>query len=274
MLFRTVRITLIIVFVIVAILFTAFMVYQYTHEDISPPVITMDYDSIEVGVNATEKDLCAGLHAYDNIDGDISDQISVYKVSQLISLNEATITYVVFDNASNSTFCTRTIKYTDYHKPKFAISEPLIYRVGDEIRLDAVTASDSIDGDITNRITYDASVSTATPGYYPMLMQVVNSAGDAASLTVTVIVDNGSAALPSIRLSDYLLYVDAGTELDFRSFIKSVKDPRTPNKIPVSKVDCSTENVDLSTPGVYEAYYYYTGISGDTATVILTIVVE
>lgn len=263
-----------IVFIVFAIAFSVFMVYQYTHEDIQPPVFTMDYDTIDVGVNAANEDLCAGLHAYDNMDGDISDQIMVYKVSQLISLNEATITYVVFDEASNSSFCSRTIRYTDYRKPRFSVSEPLIYRVGDDIRLDAVTASDVIDGDITNRITYDASISTITPGYYPMLMQVVNSAGDAASMTITVIVESGSASMPSIRLSDYLIYVPVGEEVDFRSFIKSVKDPRTPNKISTSKVDVNFDEVDLSTPGCYEAYYYYTGISGDTATVILTVVVE
>lgn len=274
MLFRTVRLLLLVLFVITAILFSIFMVYQYTHEDIQPPVFTMDSDVIEVSVSATNEELCAGLHAYDNMDGDISSRISVYKVSQLISLNEATITYVVFDDAANYATCSRTIRYTDYHKPHFAISEPLIFRIGDTIRLDAVTASDVLDGNITNRITYDASISTISPGFYPMLMQVVNSAGDASQLTVTLIVEDGSASMPSIRLSEYLVYAGVGEELDYQSFVRSVKDPRTPNRIPVSKVDYNAENVDITQPGTYEVYYFYTGISGETATVILTVVVE
>lgn len=274
MLFRSIRIILIVLFVITAVLFGAFIGYQYTHEDISPPVFVMDTDYIEVSVNASIDDLCQGLYAYDNMDGDISGKISVYKISQLISLNEATITYVVFDEAANHATCSRTIRYVDYQKPHFAISEPLVFRVGDTIRLDSVTAYDVLDGDITNRITYDASIATLTPGYYPMLMQVINSAGDAASLTVTVIVEDGSATLPTIRLTDYLVYVKAGDELDFTSFVKSIKDPQVPNRIPNTKIGINAENVDLSTPGTYEVNYYYTGVSGDTASIILTVVVE
>ncbi len=274
MLFRTVKVLLLVVFTITAVAFVVFSAYQYTHEDIQPPVFTMDQDVIEVSVDAANAELCAGLHAYDNMDGDISSKISVYKVSQLISLNEATITYVVFDEAGNSALTSRTIRYTDYRKPHFSISEPLIFRIGDSIRLDAVSASDVLDGNITNRITYDASITTVSPGFYPMLMQVVNSAGDASALTVTLIVEDGSASMPSIRLNEYLIYVNAGEKLDYQSFVKSVRDPRTPDRIPVSKVDYNADNVDLSTPGTYEVYYFYTGISGDTATVILTVVVE
>lgn len=274
MLFRSIRIILVVLFVVIAVLFGIYQAYQFTHEDIAPPVFVVEKDYIEVSVSATNAELCDGLYAYDNMDGDISDKISVYKVSQLFSLNEATITYVVFDEASNHTFCSRTVRYIDYQKPHFSISEPLVFRVGDTIRLDSVSAYDVLDGDITNRITYDASIATVAPGYYPMLMQVVNSAGDAATLTVTVIVENGSASLPVIRLTDYLIYVSAGDEVDYQSYVKSIKDPRLPNRIPVSNIEYNTDNVDLSTPGTYEAYYYYTGLSGDTATVILTVVVE
>lgn len=274
MLFRSIRILLVVLFAITAVLFGIFVGYQYTHEDISPPVFVMESNLIEVSVNATNEELCAGLYAYDNIDGDISSKISVYRISQLVTLNEATITYVVFDNAANHAMCSRTIRYTDYQKPHFSVSEPLLFRVGDTIRLDSVSASDVLDGDITNRITYDASITTIAPGYYPMLMQVVNSAGDAATLTLTVIVEDGSVTAPAIRLTDYLVYVSAGDTLDFKSFVKSIKDPRVSSRIPVSKIEYNAENVDLSTPGTYEVYYYYTGHSGETATVILTVVVE
>lgn len=274
MLFRTVRYTLLILFIIVAALFAVFMVYQYTHEDISPPVFKMESDCIEVSVNATKDALCADLYAYDNIDGDLSDKITVYNISRLISNNEATITYVVFDKAANHATCSRTIRYTDYQKPHFKISEPLVFRVGDTIRLDAVSAKDVLDGDITNRITYDATISTATPGFFKMRMQVVNSAGDAADMTVTVIVESGSASMPTIRLSDYLIYVNAGDEVNYKSYVQSIKDPRKPDRISVSNIEYNADDVDLSTPGTYEVYYYYTGISNETATVILTVVVE
>ena len=274
MLFRGIKIALLVLFGVITVAFGIFMGYEYTHEDVSAPVFVIEDDVIEVSVRASNEELCKGLYAYDNVDGDISDKISVYKISQLVSLNEATITYVVFDQASNHATCSRTVRYTDYRKPRFSISEPLVFRVGERILLDSVGASDVLDGNITNRITYDASISTVSPGYYPMLMQVINSAGDAASLTVTVIVETGSASAPIIRLRDYLIYVSAGDTLNYKSFVKSIKDPRVPGHIPTSKIEYNAEDVDLSTPGTYEVYYYYTGLSGDVATVILTVVVE
>ena len=36
----------------------------------------------------------------------------------------------------------------------------------------------------------------------------------------------------------------------------------------------NAKKVDPTTPGTYEVYYYYTGLSGEIATAILTVVVE
>ena len=44
--------------------------------------------------------------------------------------------------------------------------------------------------------------------------------------------------------------------------------------VPLSQVSINDSGVDYSQAGVYEVYYYYTGISGEVATVILTVVVE
>ena len=277
MLLKPIRIILVALFVIAAIAAGTLAVYHYTTDDISAPVFTSDYDLLEVSVSATEQELCAGLHAYDNIDGDISDRIAVKTISPLVNATDAVITYLVFDEASNAATYSRTIRYTDYHVPHFALSQPLTYSVGDRITLlDRLTADDVIEGDISNRILLtQASVTNTVAGSYPINVQVTNSAGDTAILPLTITVSSLSASAPTIRLSDYLIYVKQGEEVNWRSYINQVRDPLSASGSgDRNGVVCNAEGVDLDTVGTYETYYYYTGKSGETATVILTVVVE
>lgn len=275
MLLKTIKILLIVAFVLVAIAAGTLAVWHYTHDDVSAPVFTSDFDLLEVSVKAEEQQLCAGLHAYDNIDGDITDRIMVKSVSPLINNTDAIVTYLVFDNASNAATYTRTIRYADYRVPHFSLSQPLVYSVGDKVTLlDRLTAYDVIEGDISSRILLtNTRVSNTVAGSYPITVQVTNSAGDTAMLPLTVRVEGLSASAPTLRLRDYLLYVEPGAEINWRSYISDVRDPLvgSGNK---SQVVCNTDSVDLETPGVYEVYYYYVGLSGETATVILTVVVE
>lgn len=275
MLLRNIRIILIVLFVIALIAAGALAAWHYTHDDISAPVFTSDYDLLVVSAKATDEQLCAGLHAYDNMDGEITDRIMVKSISPLVNTTDAIITYLVFDNASNAATYSRTIRYTDYHVPHFALTQPLSYAVGDKITLlDRLSATDVIDGDISNRIMLtQAAVSNSVAGSYPITVQVTNSAGDTAMLPLTVIVNTQSASAPTLRLDTYLIYVAQGDTVNWRSYINSVRDPLV-GEGNISTVVCNTDDVDLDTPGVYEAYYFYVGQSDETATVILTVVVE
>ena len=275
MLLRRIRVILIMLFVVAAIAEGALAAWHYTHDDVSAPVFTSDYELLVVSAKATDEQLCAGLHAYDNMDGDITNRIMVKSVSPLINTTDAVITYLVFDNASNAATYSRTLRYTDYHVPHFSLSQPLNYAVGEKITLlDRLAANDVIDGNISSRIMLSqSSVSNSIAGTYPITVQVTNSAGDTAILPLSVLVSAQSASAPTLRLSTYLIYVSAGESVNWRSYINSVRDPLVGNGS-LSKVVCNTDDVDLDTPGVYEAYYYYVGQSGETTTVILTVVVE
>ena len=275
MLLKTIRIVLIVCFVLAAVAAGSLAAYHYTHDDVSAPVFTCDSDLLVVSANATEAELCAGMHAYDNIDGDITDRIEVKTVSPLINATDAIITYLVFDDASNAATYTRTLRYTDYTRPRFALSQPLSYTVGDRITLlDRLTAYDVIDGDISSRILLTQSaVSNTVAGSYRINVQVTNSAGDTALLPLTVTVNSASASVPTVRLTDYLIYVKQGEAVNWESYLGSVRDPLTGSG-KRSAVVCRADSVDITTPGTYEVYYYYVGKSGETGTAILTVVVE
>ena len=101
--------------------------------------------------------------------------------------------------------------------------------------------------------------------------------GDTIRLPLTIQITDNSASRPSIVLKSYLIYLKQGQHPNYRRYLTEVIDPLTgkdETPVPLYKVSVNEKNVDTDKPGVYEVYYYYTGISGEVATVILTVVVE
>lgn len=131
----------------------------------------------------------------------------------------------MFDSASNFCTFTRPIYYTDYHKPRFSLSQPLVYGVGSTVTLlDRLKAEDVLDGDLTDKMRLTlVNLSVGTEGDYRIRVQVTNSAGDTSMLSLTVMIRNRTARHPVITLSDYLVYATGDeTPEDYRSLITSV----------------------------------------------------
>lgn len=273
---RNIQILLIVLFVLSLVAFGVTFGYNYFYADTEAPTLTSDLDMLEVSVSATDEDLCAGLHAYDNEDGDITDQIQVKSVSSLIGARSAQVTYVVFDKASNAATLTRDVYYTDYEKPHFALSKPLIYGVSQTVTLlDRLSASDVADGDLSSKIRLTMlNLVTSVEGSYQIRVIVSNSFGDTAMLPLTVTIRNVPIGSPTVELSTYLVYTEAGQQLDLESYISSVTDPAQPG-VEIKAKDVSiSSNIDYTTPGTYEVHYAYTGATGLDYSVILTVVVE
>ena len=277
---KTIRVLLVLFFVAALIGAGVLFYVNYTRTDISKPTIVSDVDHLELSVTADKAELRKGLRAYDNVDGDITDRIMVRSLSQFTDPEQAEfrVPYIVFDNASNYTTYERTVRYTDYTHPRFHMSKPLVFNVGETVSfLDRISATDCIDGNITGRMVLtESNVSNNVPGSYRALISVTNRMGDAVSLPLTVLVVNQTAAAPKIVLKDYLIYVSVGDSPDYRSYLSSLNDPLddSGSSIPLRNAKIASSGVDTSTPGVYDVYYYFTGLSGETATAILTVIVE
>lgn len=273
---RTIRILLIVFFVLVLIGASILFYYNYTHNDVSEPVFRNESDTMEVSVSATRKELCAGLRAFDNVDGEITDRIMVQNISRFVSESTFRVRYIVFDNASNYATCERTVRFTDYVPPKFHLSKPMRFNVGETVTfMDRITAEDCIDANISDKLLLtESNVSNTTPGNYRAVVSVTNSMGDTAVLPLTVLIQSRSPSAPVIELNEYLVYQKAGEKREFRSYLDSVTDPLADGEVSKASVKINAKGLDRDTPGVYEVYYYYTGASGETASAILTVVVE
>ena len=275
---KYVRIILIVLFILALGGSGAVFFYNYTHEDTSAPAFQCDAQLVEVSVQDPDEALLRGLRAYDNVDGDVSDRIRVKEISTLIDANEVNVTYIVFDKASNYATFTRTARYVDYAPPRFGLLKPMIFNVGEAVSFrSSVTVTDLREGDISGRLKLEEStVINSSPGTYNVKLSAANRMGDTIYLPLTVQVIDSSVSRPSIKLRSYLIYLEAGDRLNPRRYIESVTDPMSTDKeetIPPSAVSVNDSGLDLSTPGIYEVYYYYTGISQEVATVILTVIV-
>ena len=250
--------------------------YARTRIDRTPPTITCEDGVLEVSVKADPSALLQGVTARDDRDGDLTDQIMVEHVSNLTGADTARITYVVFDSSDNAATCSRTIRYTDYQKPRFQLTAPLHYYVGDTITLlDRLTAVDVIDGDLQEKIRLTASNLTNTlAGTYHVTVQVTNSLGDTSVLPLTILVDSGSGyQVPEIQLTEYLVYLAPGSRFDPAEYLRSITDPGAGVKNAARDAVEIYSEVDPNTPGTYEVVYTYTGSSGKEGKTILTVVV-
>ncbi len=270
--------TVIALFLVVSIAFSVLFFYENMVVDREAPVIVCDGVPLEVSVNASDRELCSGLTASDDVDGDITDRIIVRRISRLIDARHAVIYYAVFDSSSNCCTYSRYITYTDYRKPSFSLSQPLIYSLNAQITLnDRLSATDVIDGNISNRIRVSANnIANTAIGEYPIGVQVTNSTGDTSLINLTVSIQNYTAQHPVIYLDEYLIYIESNTRLDIESLrehIVSVRESSYGDTVDPSEVEITGE-INYSVYGSNNITFSYTNEDGLTYSVILTVVRE
>ena len=275
---RSIKIIVIVSFLLIALAFSVMYCYDKIMVDHVAPNIICDGAKLEISVRASDADLCRGLTATDDVDGDITDRIIVRRVSRLTGSNSAMAHYAVFDSASNFCTFTRNVYYTDYCQPKYSLTQPMIFNVNSLVTLrDRLSAYDVIDGDISSRIRVSAAnISTSVEGEYPMTLQVTNSTGDTSALTLTVQVRNYTSRHPVIELSDYLVYVEQGSDLDiesFRNLIVSARENEGGRSVHIKDITMAGQ-VDTSRAGSYDVKFSYVNSESLSYSVTLTVVVQ
>lgn len=213
---------------VVAVLSFGFVQYRNRiATDIVPPVIEMAEDVVQVSVNATEEEMLAGITATDNRDGDVTANLLVESKSNFLETSHRMISILASDASGNVTKVNREIVYTDYQRPRFKLESPLRFQSGSQINiLEDLSAKDSLDGDLTDRIkiSSDNYILVDEPGDYPMEFYVSNSAGDTIRMPVTVTIydqaeENGR---PSIELNQYIVYTKVGKKLNPWDYVQRI----------------------------------------------------
>ncbi|MDO4491741.1 MAG: DUF5011 domain-containing protein [Lachnospiraceae bacterium] len=289
---KKIRIFSIVLFVFSLGLYVFFHVKHSRIDDTIAPRISMNENKIEISVEDPEEKILEGVSAADSNDGDVSDTLIVESMGQFLSPGRRNVTIAAFDSSSNVAKLPREVVYTDYTAPKFDMTAPLRFPINTENILENVTATDCLDGDITEQIKISTAtyVDVTVADDYKTTLTVTNSAGDTEKLPCTVTIYNASdnSGSPEFELSKYLVYVKAGKTVDPWSYVTGLYmrgvhyekaedgvlySPDRTLFVTRDEVKIKGE-VDFNTPGAYEYTYKITDSNSRTGKVRLIVVVR
>lgn len=244
-------------FDLAVLVFIAYKGMQMIKTDSSGPVISGGGDKIEVSIHDGEDVLLQGITAADKKDGDVTNSLLVESISNFYDDHTRTVTYAAFDSDNHISKVEREITYSDYTKPKFELSGSLRFRAGETVNIDTIVkATDCLDGDLSNKIKIhmDTTINNRMTGFYQVVYEVSNSAGDNVKLPIDVEIYEPYNNEVELTLDRYLVYYE-GKAIDYKAFLKSIRkgnleyafegaeplDVQTPVQIPVEEPEAAEE---------------------------------
>ena len=261
------RIIIVVLFIASVGLYVGAVAKEKSEKDPNRPIITSQTDEIEVSVEYTEDQLKEGLSAWDEEDGDLTDEILVGEFSQFIEKGVCNVNYIVFDSSNQPATFTRKVRFTDYKSPSFTLSAPLIFESGAAANvLDQIGAQDALEGDVSFMVRQtDSDILYQAPGTYTIHVEVTNSLGDVSDAALPVhIVDQGTNLLINRQP---LIYAKKGSAFDANSCKNHVGNAEG-TALDAGKIKV-VSNVNTNEAGVYEVCLTCeTGITWTTVIVI------
>ena len=232
------------------------------------PVITLQGEptvTVEVGTSYTD----AGATASDNIDGDITSNITTVNNVDTDVVASYTLTYNVLDSSGNSAIeVTRTVNVVDTAVPVITLTGEAIVtiEVGTTYTDGGATATDNYDDDTTltaSIVTDVSTVDTQTVGSYTVSYNVSDVATNAA-IEVTRTVNVVDTTVPVITLTgEAIVTIEVGTAYaDGGATATDNYDDDTA----LSSNIITVNNVDTDVVASYTVTYNVSDASGNSAT--------
>ena len=253
---RYLRIFAVILFVF-SLPFAVWANYRYnSNRNTDYPEITSTTDLLEISAQDPPEAIYRELHAQDATDGDLTAQIMVASTSHFLEPGTVRVKYVVFDSHNNSATLSRLVRYTDYKAPVFSLDKAPVYTVGKSFDLiDHIRVEDCIDGDISDHIRVISNmVNNYSVGNYPVVLEVSNSCGDTAQITLWVTYESKESTA-AVKLHRHIVYVQQGETFDPDQWLASVTD-RNATALDAEKIEIQG-NLDVNKPGCYQLVYNY-----------------
>ncbi|KGL41416.1 hypothetical protein EP57_06135, partial [Listeria booriae] len=229
------------------------------------PVIVASDQTIKKG---KAFDVMAGVSASDLEDGDVTSGITV--TANDVDTNTVGtyhVTYSVTDSDGNTTTKTITVTITSNDAPTFTTSDVYL-KVGDKFNPYAgITASDTEDGDLTDRIDIDSSnVDMTQAGTYAVEYSVTDSDNNTTKITRHVYVRTNDK--PVIHASDQTFKAGASFNP-----LAGMSASDTEDGDITANVTITANDVDANQAGTYHVTYSVTDSDDNTTTKTITITV-
>jgi peptidoglycan/xylan/chitin deacetylase (PgdA/CDA1 family) len=122
-----------------------------------------------------------GYTATDNVDGDLTSLVTSTEL-------DGVVYYSVTDSSGNVGTAQRTIFYDDPIPPELTLlgADTLSLYAGESYTEPGYTATDNVDGDLTDQVVVTGEVNSLLAGDYTLTYTVTDSYGNAAQATRTV----------------------------------------------------------------------------------------
>ncbi|MGX7189399.1 immunoglobulin-like domain-containing protein, partial [Enterococcus mundtii] len=235
--------------------------------DASKPVV-MSPDKLTIKQNS-KFDPTLYAQAYDNEDGDITNQIKVLGQIYTDKLGSQFITYEVTDSDGNKATKMMEVEVvaTLGNAPVISGADDLEINVGDTFDpISGVTAYDKEDGDLTSEIKYGGIVDTGKAGEYTVTYTVWDSDFNTETVERKVTVKDPTVE-PAIEAHDF--EVDYGFDLTDEAAIEKAEAKATDKYGKEEAVTVKETNVDTSKLGEYSITFV--SASGKEKTVKVTV---
>ena len=264
-------------------------------KDVTAPELRLNGDAAITMAVGTEF-VDPGYTATDDYDGDVTSKVVVSGSVDNSKAGTYELTYTVSDTAGNTTSKKRTIIFeklgnleislgsiVDGVTPQISLkgSNPYCMVKGGTYIEPGATATDNVDGNITDKIAVTNKVTGNLMGAFRIVYKVEDSSGNEAIAYRAVIVttscpDEDSPAnvvndLPAITLigkNSVIINVDSNyVDLGATAYDKIDGDI-------TRKIVTDTSNVKTNVPGIYKVYYSVTNSNGKKASITRTVTVK
>ena len=188
-------------------------------------------------------------------------------------IGDYVLTIDVTDAFGNSSSSQANISVVDLTKPSIHGLDKITISDKDALPnfLDAVVATDEIDGDLTQSLIVDSSaVKKGVPGTYEVLYSVSDAAGNTVQAKRVVLIEDTTP--PTLTISKSTITLTVGDKKpDYKSLV-SAKDAVDGDVS--SKVTIDDSAVNYSKAGTYDVKFTVKDSSGNSSTKILKLTVK
>lgn len=170
-------------------IFNNMLEVEYNGDAIAPDFTNKDYViSIDVNNPKSVEEILAGIHAYDDVDGDISGNVQLVSTTydpNTLVLGRHDFNVSITDAAGNTTPGTFPLYVYDLEKPVLSGTNSYKLSYDEEITVDevksALTATDNFTKDLTITLKSDTyTENKAVVGSYSMVFTTSDAAGNAS----------------------------------------------------------------------------------------------
>ncbi|HEF1906360.1 MULTISPECIES: immunoglobulin-like domain-containing protein [Bacillus] len=191
----------------------------------------------------------------------------------LTKMGDYELTFTVSDDEGNTVVQKQRVAVRYKHVTNTAptiliLRDKITLNIGDTFDpMEGVTGSDSEEGNLTHKITYDNGLDTSKPGTYYITYYLMDSQGkmDLKTRTITVIDQS-----PVITTPDEFVITE-GEQFDPMVGVKAT-DPEDGDI--TSKVEYEYYTGSVNKPGTYKVYYKVTDSFGNTVNTVATLIVR